>query len=282
MAPETARPSGLERVRWKVSARSPTPMISPRMEAPRAIAVAMFSSTRPAAPSPITKPSRDRLKGREAAAGSSLRLDRACSRPKRIIVSGVSEASAPPVSAASVSPRRIASMASWMAEAPEAQAVVTDCGMPVVPKRSARARAGMMNGWPRGMARAALSTIVACDAPPSRISAWRCGHSSSTGGSPMLSGPGKGRDRPDCATASARARLAITAMRSAPAMGRPGRSPGRSTQAPMRLRMPAVSKRVMARMPERPASSPAQLVATSMPKAVTRPMPVTAMRGRPR
>ena len=41
-------------------------------------------------------------------------------------------------SAASVSPRRIASRPSWIALAPEAQAVVSEIGMPWVPNLSAR------------------------------------------------------------------------------------------------------------------------------------------------
>src|SRR5688500_4892859 len=47
------------------------------MRAPRASARSIRSSTRNAAPSPITKPSRSTSNGREADAGSSWRPDRA-------------------------------------------------------------------------------------------------------------------------------------------------------------------------------------------------------------
>src|ERR1051326_1936456 len=50
--------SGLERVRWKESAISPQPAITPRISAPRALAAARLSSTSAAAPSALTKPSR--------------------------------------------------------------------------------------------------------------------------------------------------------------------------------------------------------------------------------
>ena len=137
MAPMIAPPSGLDRVRWKLSARSPQPSTRPSTSAPRARACSRLSSTSAAAPSLITKPSRVFSKGRAARDGSSLRVDRAESREKRISASGCTVPSAPMHSAASASPRWIASTPSWIAEAPVAQAVVSEIGAPRVPKRAA-------------------------------------------------------------------------------------------------------------------------------------------------
>ena len=67
----------------------------------------------------------------------ALAVERAESSEKRTTSSAVTEQSVPTQSAASVSPRRIASMPSWIAVAPDAQAVVSDTGEPLVPKRSA-------------------------------------------------------------------------------------------------------------------------------------------------
>ncbi len=56
---------------------------------------------------------------------------------KRISDLAFTEASVPMHRAALVSPRRIASTPSWIAEAPDAQAVDNEIGEPFVPKRSA-------------------------------------------------------------------------------------------------------------------------------------------------
>ena len=77
--------------------------------APRARAASAFSSTSAAAPSPMTKPSRFFEKGFEAASGGSFWVDSAESSENRISDSGCTEPSVPMHSAASVSPRRIAS-----------------------------------------------------------------------------------------------------------------------------------------------------------------------------
>ena len=85
----------------------------------------------------MTKPSRFLENGFDASSGFSLAFDSAERSEKRITASAVTEQSVPTQSAASVSPRRIASTPSWMAVAPEAQAVVSEIGAPLVPKRSA-------------------------------------------------------------------------------------------------------------------------------------------------
>ena len=59
-----------------------------------------------AAPSPITKPSRPRSKGREAPAGSSLRSERATTAANPATAMGTIPASVPPHSATSAAPRR--------------------------------------------------------------------------------------------------------------------------------------------------------------------------------
>jgi len=67
-----------------------------------------------------------------------LRVESADSSENRIRLSGFTEASVPATSAASDSPRRIASTPSWIAVPPEAQAVEVAMGEPLVPKRAAR------------------------------------------------------------------------------------------------------------------------------------------------
>ena len=87
----------------------------------------------------MTKPSRFLEKGLAAPCGLSLLpVDSADSSEKRISASALIEPSVPMQSAASVSPRWIASTPSWMALAPEAQAVDSEIGEPLVPNLSAR------------------------------------------------------------------------------------------------------------------------------------------------
>src|SRR6201984_1123710 len=86
----------------------------------------------------MTKPSRFLEKGREADCGGSFWVDRADSSEKRTSASGFTEPSVATHSVASVSPRRIASTPSWIAVAPDAQAVESEIGDPLVPKVSAR------------------------------------------------------------------------------------------------------------------------------------------------
>ena len=103
-----------------------------------ATALSSDSSTSAPAPSARTKPSRSFEKGLEAFSGTSFWVDSADSSEKRISASAVAEPSAPIDSARSHSPRRIASTPSWMAVAPDAQAVDSVIGRPRVPRLSAR------------------------------------------------------------------------------------------------------------------------------------------------
>src|ERR1700747_448365 len=89
----------------------------------------------------MTKPSRFFEDGWAAACGGSFAVDSANNSEKRIRHSALTEPSVPMQSAASASPRRIASTPSWIALAPDAQAVDTEIGEPLVPKRSARCSA---------------------------------------------------------------------------------------------------------------------------------------------
>src|SRR5438045_3061037 len=136
--PMIGLPSGLERVRWNESASSPQPARTPRIFAPRAVAASRLSSTSAPAPSAMTKPSRFLAKGFAACSGGSLEVDSADNSENRISDSGLIEPSEPMHSAALVSPRRIASTPSWIAVAPDAQAVDSEIGEPLVPYLSAR------------------------------------------------------------------------------------------------------------------------------------------------
>ncbi len=112
-------------------------------------------------------------------------------------------------------------------------------------------------------------------------SARRCGQSTSTGGTATKSGPGKSPGLPiaACSTASSAASVASLSPRVG---AQNGSAATKSTVPAIRVRRPAVGKRVMAWMPERPAVRPAQFAALPCPSDVTMPRPVTATSGRPR
>src|SRR5450755_3431541 len=86
----------------------------------------------------MTKPSRFLENGLEAACGGLFWVDSADSRENRTSASRLTEPSVATHNAESVSPRRIASTPSWIAVAPEAQAVDSEIGDPLVPNFSAR------------------------------------------------------------------------------------------------------------------------------------------------
>src|SRR5260370_38507426 len=93
----------------------------------------------------MTKPSRFFENGLEAAWGGSFWVDNADSKENRTSASGLTGPSVATHSAASDSPRRIASTPSWMAVAPDAQAVESEIGDPFVPQGSARKPATQPN-----------------------------------------------------------------------------------------------------------------------------------------
>ena len=82
------------------------------MVAPRFFACSSLSSTRMAAPSAQTKPSRSLSNGRLAFVGSSLRVESARMTQKLASPSSLMPASVPPVSMTSARPRRTTSIAS--------------------------------------------------------------------------------------------------------------------------------------------------------------------------
>ena len=86
----------------------------------------------------MTKPSRFLENGFDAFSGSSFLVESAESSEKRISASSWIEPSVATASAALQLPRRIASTPSWIAEAPEAQAVVSVIGEPWVRNLVAR------------------------------------------------------------------------------------------------------------------------------------------------
>ena len=86
-------------------------------------------------PSPITKPSRSRSKGRQAFSGSSFRVDRARMEANPPTLMGVMAASDPPQSMASASPRAMIRNESPMAWDPEEQAVQVAVLGPLAPNR---------------------------------------------------------------------------------------------------------------------------------------------------
>src|SRR5580693_1668306 len=86
----------------------------------------------------MTKPSRFLENGFDAACGGLFWVDKADNSEKRTSPSWLTEASVPAHSAASVSPRRIASTPSWIAVAPDAQAVDSEIGDSLVPNVPAR------------------------------------------------------------------------------------------------------------------------------------------------
>ena len=87
----------------------------------------------------MMKPSRFFENGFAAASGGSFCTDSAESSENRTRLSTLIEPSVATHSAASVSPRRIASRPSWIALAPEAQAVDSEIGEPSVPNLAASA-----------------------------------------------------------------------------------------------------------------------------------------------
>src|ERR1700737_1856868 len=130
--PTIGLPSGLDRVRWNESASSPQPATMPRMVAPRAVAASRLSSTSAPAPSAITKPSRFFENGFTALRGGAFWVESADSNENRIKASGLTEPAVATQSAASASPLRIASTPTWLAVAPDAQAVDSEIGEPLV------------------------------------------------------------------------------------------------------------------------------------------------------
>src|SRR3954451_22144258 len=236
----------------------------------------------------MTKPSRFLANGFAADSGGLFDVESADNSEKRINASGLTEPSVPMQSAASASPRRIASTPSWIALAPEAQAVDTEMGEPLVPNWSARCSATEPNrqrswmAWkqPEALARRRSSYPTASLAPDAAASTSRCGHSVSTGATARNSGPGKSplRPMPDCPNASS---VAISARRSVRPRGEEGSTVTKSTVPAIVVFRPSIGNRVTVRIPDSPAVSFAQLSSLPAPSDVRMPIPVTTTAGLP-
>jgi len=118
-------PSSFWDSRLCASALAAPPRNRASTPAPRAAAPSDRSSTSAAAPSPSTNPSRSASKGRLARAPRSLRVESAPRLAKPLSVVPASGMSAPPATAQSMRPSRMASSAVRSAVAPEEQAVFT-------------------------------------------------------------------------------------------------------------------------------------------------------------
>ena len=132
-----AEPSGLERVRWKASAFSPLPSMTPRILGAARLGGVVALQHQRAGAFGDDEAVAVLGEGPRRLLRMSLVVDSADSSEKRITASGLTEPSVPTHIAASVSPRRIASTPSWIALAPEAQAVDSEIGEPRVPNLSA-------------------------------------------------------------------------------------------------------------------------------------------------
>ena len=128
------------------------------------------------APSPMTKPSRPRSNGRDAAAGSSLRVDSAFIDENPPTTASWIAASVPPASMMSASSRRIVSHASPIAWAPVAHAETVAKFGPSIPNAIATCPEptfampiGMKNGLIRSGPRSAMSRTFSnrVQTPPS-------------------------------------------------------------------------------------------------------------------
>ncbi len=112
---------------WCASELAPYPRTSAYGRAPRRAATSAASSTSNAAPSPMTNPSRPTSNGRAASTGRSFQpADRAWMMSNAPKASGLSGTSAPPATAVSISPDRIAPSASPIATAPDAHEFAVD------------------------------------------------------------------------------------------------------------------------------------------------------------
>ena len=175
MARVAPRPVGSGAEMWKASAVSAAPTTSAWMVAPRARACSADSSTTTPAPSPNRNPSRSRSNGREACAGSSLRLDSAPMLASAAKATGSSGASEPPARTTSTSPRWIIRRPSRNAMTELAQAATWVMTGPVRPYSMDSWQAaiepdsaGMANGltWPGPLALSVAVPSMTCSWPP--------------------------------------------------------------------------------------------------------------------
>ena len=215
-------------------------------------------------------------------------VDSAESSEKRTRASGLTEPSVATQRVASASPRRIASTPSWMAVAPEAQAVDSEIGDPLVPNVSAKMvgdraeqEAPVIVGVTAAAADAQHGVIVdlgrGADRPSEFLALRPLDFDGATA---RNSGPGKSPlvPMPDWAMASS---VASSPSRSERSVDENGSTGMKSIVPAIVVFSPSVGKRVMVRMPDSPAVSFFQLSALPAPSEVTTPMPVTTTIGLP-
>ncbi len=237
------------------------------------------------APSPMTNPSRPRSNGREAAEGSSLRVDRARIAAKPPTRTSLIPASDEPAIITSASPRRIISHASPRAWPPVAQADETAKLGPRAPKTMAAwpaARLGIAIGMKNGLIRSG---------PFSTEISGLLGEGGAATDPGPEDDPGPFGEEPvepirEAGVGQRLARRHEGELRVAVvaalllAVEDEGRVEVRDLAGDPR----GHARRVEGGdrpMPERPAMRPSQVVATSPPRAVTIPSPVTTTRRGP-
>src|SRR2546423_2527748 len=251
------------------------------MRAPRARACSAVSRTTTPDPSPSTNPSRALSNGRDAASGSSLRVDIARIAANPAIGSGWMTASVPPATTMSARPARRMSSAHAIASAPVAQALVGACTPALAPSSNPTQAAG-----PWGISIGTVCGLTLRGPDASRMSSWL----SSVTAPPMpLPTTTANRSPSTSVPASPASCHAWCAAMSAAASERSSRriltrsmTPAGSTfiWAAIRTGSCAAQSWVSGATPERPATMASQVDATSPPSGVVAPSPVTTTSGR--
>src|SRR5256886_4466999 len=246
------------------------------MRAPRARACSSVSSTMAPEPSPRTNPSRPLSNGRDAASGSSLRVDIARMAANPASGSGWITASVPPATATSARPERRMSSAQATASAPVAQALVGACTPAFAPSSRPTHAAG-----PLGISIGIVCGLTLRGPDASRMSSWL----SSVVAPPMpLPTTTASRSPSTPASASpASAHAWCAAIRAAASERSSRRSLTRSMTVPGSTFMAAAIRTgsccaqswVRAMTPDRPATIASQVDATSPPSGGVAPSPVT-------
>src|SRR5256714_1469762 len=258
------------------------------MCAPRRRADSSSSRMRTAPPSPSTKPSRCRSKGRDACSGSSLFGDVALMASKQATVIGDSGASAAPATTTSAVPSRISCRPWPTASSPAVHPVEMSATGPPAPATRATSTAielGTMKSYRCGMLYPGSSSHLR---PPSESTTY----SSSSPvvqptALPMLtpsrSGVMVSSSRPLSAIASRAQTTPNCAARSIRRIScglRPSAAASKSHSAAIWERNGAGSRRVIRRVALRPSVNSSQNALVPIPPGATTPTPVPPARRR--
>ena len=264
---------------WPALEEIPAPAAAARGTAPRARAKSARSRTRTAPPSPRTSPSRPVSKGREAPAGSSLRVDSTVICANAASGSGSTQASAPPATTTSARSSRIRSMAMAMASAPEEQALTGVRAPARAPSSMLTQAAGPLAismGTAKGDTRRGPAWRSTCswasseDTPPMPVPMTTASRSGSTAGRPACSHACRALISAICAHRSRRR----TSIRDSACAG------SVCSCAAMRTGRSWAQSCPIAVTPERPASIASQVEDASAPSGVVAPRPVTRISSR--